>query len=162
MVNNGIVVVMVVGVGGGKSGYTLESGDTRSHPKVCCRLGGGWKSQKVYVWLPLIFRPSRLLTFFVSAKSSSSHMFYWGFEVLPVGCWKESKCYNNWSHWRILWLLVLQNCARSMDWHTALSNIASIRVSSADGDNSFIDCSCPLIVPVFPHIISSKLLCQKQ
>ena len=34
MVNNGIVAVMVAGVGGVMSGQILESGFTRSHPKV--------------------------------------------------------------------------------------------------------------------------------
>jgi len=55
MVNNGIAAAMVAGVGGVMNGQTLEPGNTRSQPKVCCRLGGGgWKSPKVCLALPFI------------------------------------------------------------------------------------------------------------
>lgn len=43
----GTFAVMVVGVSGGMSGRTVESGDTRSHPNVSCPLGGA-----LYVRLP--------------------------------------------------------------------------------------------------------------
>lgn len=52
MVNNGITAAVVAGVGGVMNGETLEPVDTRSPPKVCCWLGGGYKSPKVYVCLP--------------------------------------------------------------------------------------------------------------
>lgn len=43
MVNNGIVAVMVVGVGGMVSGETVVSGDTQFYPKKS--FGGGCKGK---------------------------------------------------------------------------------------------------------------------
>lgn len=73
--NNGIVAVMVVGVGGVMAGQTSASGDTQSHPKVS--FGGGCKSQKSMAarLLPFVFQTVRniIITFVLQGIDQSCY-----------------------------------------------------------------------------------------
>ena len=139
---------MVAGVGGVMSGQILESGFTRSHPKVAFwRWLQKSRSIRLAAWL-FIFRPS---------ATPSSHMFLqrdW-FELLPRGYWKEEM-----SRWqKSLKIFLGASGAVELDWH-----IAQWKKPVRDGlrsrcrrfsDSLFIGCNHPLIAVVAPHLYSA-------